>query len=610
MRSSTLVRQRVPAPPGAIPIRHRVRTRWGLVMLPLSHRFSRHPQRYLEIFRIMRKYKLHLMAAQLGMIHLHPDDVPSSYDPGADYSELFAGALEELGPCFIKLGQLMSTRPDLLPPSYIKALSRLQDRITPVPAEKIVRIIESDLGRPCSELFQSFDLTPTATASVAQVHRAVLHDGTEVAVKVLRPGVREQTHIDLEVLHEMVGFITRHLSFALLTNLDQMVTEMGEGLRGDVDLVQEAENTRLIGRQLSEFTLLQTAEVFAEYSTQNVITLTFIHGKHLPQVSPEELASVDTAAIARELLSAYFKQIIVNGVFHCDPHPGNILLCDNGRLTLLDFGMVGRFDVEEKDNIIQLLLAFAERRGKRVANAYLEMIDVPEAFNRRAFFEDVGNFVSRYDDMSGGRMGLGTAFLELLRIADAHHTPIPSSMTLLSKAMFNLDGTITRLAPDLNPVDLIREYMLKVMEMRVEAEASTATSFAWTLDAWHLLQNSPQRVDSILEKLSSGQLMMQLEVSRLEQTANTLDRAAGRLSRGVLAGSIVVACGYVLGALLGARESRKRINRGLGSEDRGLSRGPEGSRVKALSPRSSVLSPEAKRSAGGTAYGRYRRRPQ
>lgn len=516
----------------------------------LTRRFSRHPERYLEIYRILRKYELHHIAAQFMTAHHHEEEEEeiglNGLHDEEDHAPGLASALEELGPSWIKLGQLLSTRPDLLPPNYIAALSRLQDTVTPVPADKVMTIIESELGAQVDELFLEFDREPLATASLAQVHRALLHDGTEVAVKVQRPGVRQRIEIDLEVMHEMARFATRFTAFGKRYDLVQMVRELEHSLSQELDFQVEADNTRLISRQIAEFQRLTTPTVYSSYTSRRVLTLSFVHGRHLADVSSAELRELDTKAIAQELLSAYLKQIVIDGVFHCDPHPGNIFLCDDGRLALMDFGMVGRFDSGQKDHIILLLLAFAERLGERVAETYLEMMELPKGFDRRSFVQDVRALVSRYHDMSGGRMALGTALLDLTRLSQAHGTPVPSAMTLLGKAMLNLDGTIRALSPELDPVQLIREYMLQVMEKRVGSQLSGGRVFAWVLDMKHLFENSPRRADTILDKLANDQITLRLEVEQLDEAIKTVNRATRRLALSVLVGSAIIGGGFIL----------------------------------------------------------------
>jgi ubiquinone biosynthesis protein len=519
----------------------------------LTSRFSRHPERYVEIFRILRKYELHHVAAEFGMRHRHEEEDDLSLLNGHheeeeedDHAQGLANALEELGPCFIKLGQLLSTRPDIMPPHYIEALKRLQNTVKPVPSDKVTAIIETELGTPVSELFQSFDCEPLATASMAQVHQAVLRDGTEVAVKVQRPGVRNQIEIDLEVLHEVANLATKYTPFGKRYALLQIVRELEQSLSQELDFRLEADNTRLIGRQIADFERLTTPIVFNEYSSRRVLTLGFIHGRHLAKISRSELAQLNSPIIAKELLSAYLKQIVIDGVFHCDPHPGNIIMCDDGRLALMDFGMIGRFDAGLKDNIILLLLAFSERQGERVADIYLEMIELPKDVNRRAFTQDVRNLVSRYHDMSGGRMAIGSALLDLTKIAQSHSTPVPSAMTLLGKAMLNLDGAIRVLSPELDPVQLIRDYMMQVMEKRVRGQLSPGRTFAWVLDMKHLFENSPRRTDMILDKLANDQLTMRLEIEHLDDAVKSLNRAANRLSLSMILASMIIGGGFLV----------------------------------------------------------------
>jgi ubiquinone biosynthesis protein len=515
------------------------------LMTLFTNRFSQHPERYIEIVGVLRKYELHHIIAKFLLSHRHEEEVDDTlllpaHQEEDDHAEGLAKAFEELGPCFIKLGQLLSTRPDVLPADYIAALSRLQNTVTPVAHEKIAAIIESELEAPISELFQSFDSTPLATASMAQVHRAILRNGDEVAVKVQRPGVRQRIEIDIEILHEIARFATKYTSFGRRYGFFQIIRELERSLSQELDFRLEADSTRIIGKQIADFQRLTTPTVYDEYTTRRVLTLSFLHGRHLVQVSREELDKLDSRTIAKELLSAYLKQIVIDGVFHCDPHPGNIFLTDDGRLALMDFGMVGRFDASQKDRIILLLLAFSERLGDRVADTYLDMIEIPADVDRRSFTQDVCGLVSRYHDMSGGRMAIGTALLDLTRLAQSHQTPVPSAMTLLGKAMLNLDGTIRVLSPTLDPVQLIREYMLKVMEKRVVGQLSPGRVFAWVLDMKQLLENTPRHTEVILDKLANDQITIRLEVEHFDQAVKSMNRAANRLSLSIIAASLII----------------------------------------------------------------------
>src|SRR5437588_58537 len=416
--------------------------------------------------------------------------------------------------------------------------------------ERYMQIVQAELQKPVDELFQSFDQQPLATASMAQVHRAVLRNGDEVAVKVQRPGVRQRIEIDLEVLREIAQFAARYTAIGARYGLVQMVHELATSLNQELDFRIEAENTRRIGRQIAGFSRLCTPTVYSEYTSPRVLTLSFLKGRHLADVSRDELKALDPRAIAADLLSAYMKQIAIDGVFHCDPHPGNILLTDDGRLALMDFGMVGRFDAGQKDKMILFLLAFSERLGERVAETYLDMIQQPRDLDQHAFTQDISALVSRYHDMSGGRLGLGSALLDLTRLAYQNRVPVPTSMTLLGKTMLNLDGAISVLSAELDPVELIRNYMLDVMLKRVADQLSPGRVFAWVLDMKHLFENSPRRTDIILGKLADDRLTVRLDVHHLDDSTRALSRAATRLAVGVLAGSALIGGGQVLSALI------------------------------------------------------------
>lgn len=505
----------------------------------LANQLTRHPSRYAKIMHIIHKYQIYHIITRLGALHRYGNRNLSgdTLQEHRIYAEKLAKALEELGACFIKLGQVISTRPDLLPSPYITALSRLQHTVTAVPGDQIAAIVEYDLGRPLSDIFQFFDLKPLATASIAQVHKAVLHDGSHVVIKVQRPGVQQQIEVDVEVMQEIARFVTRHTPLGARYGLTSMVQEIKQSLSQELDFLQEADNTQSISRDIREFRHLMTPTIYPAYSSRRVLTLSFIPGCPLAQVPSGKSCHAEPATVATELLSAYLKQIVVNGLFHCDPHPGNILLVDDGRLALLDFGMIGRLDARQIDHLILLLLAFSERRGERVADIYLEMIETPERFDRRAFTQEICTLVCRYHDMSEKGIEIGRALLDLATVASVYHTAIPANFTLLGKALLNLDGTLRILSPNLNLTQTIRHYMQQVIRQRMLTQISPGRSAAWLLDAKHLIENTLQRSEAILDRLAHDQFSTRVQVEHLDET---IQRAARRLSFGMVVSSFIL----------------------------------------------------------------------
>ncbi|HEU5227949.1 MAG TPA: AarF/UbiB family protein [Ktedonobacteraceae bacterium] len=507
----------------------------------LAAQLTRHPRRYIEILHIMHKYHLLRVAAQLGMLNQQYGQRVGGDQEADDVclenAERLSRALEELGTCFIKFGQVMSTRPDLLPLPYIVALSRLQDRITPVAGDKIIAIIEKELGAPLNTLFSSFDPHPLATASIAQVHQATLPDGTPVVVKVQRPGVQAQVERDIEVMQEITRFVTRYTSLNSHYRISQILQEIKLSLSQELDFQQEADNTRLVSQGMREFPHLVTPEIYPDYISRQVLTASFLHGRHLTQVPHSELRCIDTVTIAQELLSAYIKQMVIDGTFHCDPHPGNILLTDDGRLALLDFGMVGRFDAEQKEQVLLLLLAFAERQGERVADIYTNMTQVSHTCDRHGFTQQICTLISRYHDRSNDHLEIGKGLLEVAALAQSYHMAVPAQLTLLGKAMLNLDGTLRVLAPELNFVQIIRSYMERIMQERALIHLSEGRAYSWFLDTRHLIDHLPRRANTIVDKLAHDQLTIQMRIHSLE---GAIQQAARKLSFGLIVSSLLL----------------------------------------------------------------------
>jgi ubiquinone biosynthesis protein len=516
-----------------------------LIKTCMSRKFTNHPERYVEILHILQKYKLYHLLSQLGPLQQPESETyaPDTHQAHEAYAEDLTCALEELGPCFIKFGQVMSTRPDMLPLPYVQALSRLQNTVKPVPTDKIMEIIEYELGASHTKLFRCIDHEPLATASIAQVHKAVLHNGSQVVIKVQRPGIQQQVETDMEVMQEVAHFLTKYTPFGLRYGLLQIVQELKQSLSQELDFQQEADNTYLVGLILRDFPCLTTPTVYREYISRRVLILSFVHGRSLTLIPSEELKHIDTSTIAQNLFAAYLKQMTINGIFHCDPHPGNILLTYDGHLALLDFGMVGHFDNNQKENVILLMLAFSEGRGERVADTYLRMVEAPEEFDSQAFAQEISALVNRYHDMDHRHMDIGRALLDIVALARSYHTPIPANFTLLGKAMLNLDGTLRTLSPDFNPIPVIRHYMRQVMQQQALDQVSLIRSYNWLLDAKHLTENMPYQADLISDKLAHDRLTIRLKIERLDKT---FQQATRRLSLSMIVSSAMIGASLLL----------------------------------------------------------------
>ena len=323
---------------------------------------AHHLARYKDIAALLVKH-----GRADGVRDFDPSDPAASPATEADAEKLVTD-LEAMGPTFIKLGQLLSTRADLLPAVYLEALSRLQDDVEPVPFEAIEESVTTEIGARMSKAFQFFDAKPLASASLGQVHRAVLRDGRPVAVKVQRPGVRKQVVDDMEVIEELAEFVDDHTKLGRSYGFGGMVEEFRRSIMAELDYRVEAANLRLLASLLADYDRIVVPEPVDDYTTNVVLTMELIDGRNVGSLGPLARQEIDGAALASQLFDAYLDQILIHGFVHADPHPGNVLLTSDGRLALIDLGMVARVGPELQDALVRLLIALSEGHGTEVAS--------------------------------------------------------------------------------------------------------------------------------------------------------------------------------------------------------------------------------------------------
>ena len=388
-----------------------------------------HLKRYAGMARLLYKYGNRDLVARAGL----EDALDEGDEPrpaSAQAATELAADLERLGPTYIKLGQLLSTRADLLPASYLEALSRLQDRVEPFSFSDVERIVQEELGVRISKGFQQFDAEPIAAASLGQVHRATLRDGREVAVKVQRPDARAQVGHDLRAFGEIAEFLDRHTSAGRQAAFAEVVEEFRKTILEELDYRREAQNLRTLRANLEQFPLLFVPAPIDDYSTSRVLTMEFVPGRKIKSMSPVMRVDLDGAAYADQLLQAYLKQIIIDGFFHADPHPGNVLLADDGRLALIDLGMVSRLSATRQEQLLKLLLAVAEGRGDDAAAATMRIGHQLDTFNREAIERDVSSMVVKYRDASLRDIQAGSVLLEISRAGGQHGLRMPTELAL------------------------------------------------------------------------------------------------------------------------------------------------------------------------------------
>jgi len=472
--------------------------------------------------------------------------VPTDGDVAEDAPEALAADLEKLGPTFVKLGQVLSTRPDLLPPQYLEALTRLQDQVQPFPYADVQRIVEAELGARLSKAFSQFEEQPIAAASLGQVHRAALRDGRIVAVKVQRPDIARTVAADLEALDEVAQFLTNHTDAGKRYDLVGMVQEFRTALEAELDYVQEANNLRLLGNNLSEFDAIVIPQPVEGYTSTRVLTMDYVDGTKVTKITPIVALDLDRGVLADTLVRAYLKQIVIDGVFHADPHPGNVLITTDGLLGLIDLGMMGRISPQMQDRLLKLLLAISEGRGEEAAEVAVTLGEKLPEFNEAGFRRDISALVGKIGHQSVADFQIGRVFLDLSALINDNAMRAPAELTMLGKTLLHLDEVARALDPALDVNEAIRRNGIDLMSRRMRKVVTSGSVIASVLEAKEFAAKLPGRVNRVLDALAASELKMKVELIDDGVIIEGLQKVANRITLGLILAAMIVSAAMVM----------------------------------------------------------------
>ena len=501
-------------------------------------------KRYKDVVALLVKYGRSdlVQQADLEMTGVgHSQALAPTADPKA---EELASDLEQLGPTFIKLGQLLSTRGDLLPEPYLEALARLQDHIEPFPFDEVEEIVSIELGARLSKLFLEFDREPTAAASLSQVHRARMRDGRMVVVKVQRPGVRETIVKDLEALEEITGFIDVHTEVGKRYEFSNMLSELRQTLLHELDFKREAGNLRRLRDSLREFEHIVIPEPVDDFTTSRVLTMDYIAGKKITSLSPLRLMEVDGPSLSEELFRAYLKQILVDGFFHADPHPGNVFITDDNRIAIIDLGMVGHITGSFQENLLRLLLAISEGRGDEAAEASMRMGEPKPNFAKHDFENQVANLVAQHSDSN--RIDAGHVVLEITRISADCWFRLPGEFTLIAKALLNLDRVVYTLFPDFDPNEVIRDEATSILTRRIIKSIEPGSVLTRVIEVKEFVERLPNRVNKILDAIGNNELKIGVDAIDERVVLDGLQKVANRITLGLVLAALIVGAALMM----------------------------------------------------------------
>jgi predicted unusual protein kinase regulating ubiquinone biosynthesis (AarF/ABC1/UbiB family) len=500
----------------------------------------RHLGRYAQIASLLVKHGRPLRAGTRDDL-----EVLDQPDVVAD-AEALAADLEARGPTFVKLGQLLSSRADLLPAPYLEALARLQDDVAPFGFADVERIVESELGVRLSAGFQRFDHEPMACASLGQVHAAVLRSGRPVAVKVQRPGAREQVAEDLTAIEELAAFVDAHTHAGDTLQLAGMVAEFRRAVTAELDYEQEAENLRTLRRLLDGYERIVVPEPVDDYTTSTVLTMDLIEGRNIGSLGPLAQMELDGRPLAETLFRAYLDQILVHGFVHADPHPGNVLITTAGDLALIDLGMVTRLSPELQDALIRLLAAISEGNGAEAADLLTSIGERTDDFDQDGYRSEVGRLVVSHQTTTVGQLRAGDVVAALTRAAVVHGLRPPPEMTMVGKALLNLDEVARILDPTFDPNAAIREHAAEILQRKLLDGLTPGNVVRAAMDAREFAQHLPGRVNRVMDALAEGELTLKVEGIDQDALLSTIRTLGNRVTSGLVIAALIVGAAMIM----------------------------------------------------------------
>ena len=453
--------------------------------------------------------------------------------------------LEDLGPTFVKFGQLLSLRPDLLPAELIDELRKLQDDVPPVSFESIRAVIEEELSSSLEDVFFRFDEAPIAAGSLAQVHRAVLDTGREVvAVKVQRPGIRSIIEKDLAILEAIVRRLEKRMERLHIWDLPNLVNELRRSLTHELDFSREARNMKIARDNLAQIANMRVPEVFDDYTTEGLLTMELMQGKKLKEVSEQELANKEH--LAKTILETTLVQILDHGFFHADPHPGNIMLLDGNVLCLLDWGMVGRLSTEARYGLIDFVQTIIEKDTDKILWILSQFAEIGAGANPKMIQREILDILDSFHGVPLYKINLGRLVLDVVHLLREQCIRLPADMAIMAKALVTAEGTARQLYPELNVIKEAQPHVEKIARKRWQPEALWLGLKKGLYRLLYLQKNIPGRIEHIIEILDKGELKFRFQHENLSGLRRTLETITNRLTFGIIIAALIIGSSMII----------------------------------------------------------------
>ncbi|MEN6356437.1 MAG: AarF/ABC1/UbiB kinase family protein [Armatimonadota bacterium] len=512
----------------------------------LLDKSRRHLQRYRQIARILAKHGWGWMVGRLGLAE-HLGKVPHIQEKVGAPAHI-REILEELGPTFVKMGQILSTRPDIIPEPYISELAKLQDTAPTVDFAQIREVIESEFGIGLEELYKEFSVEPLAAASLAQVHCAKLLDGTQVIVKVQRPHIRDVVDTDLEIMYKRAQFLEQHWERARTYGILDIVDEFAITIREELDYSREARNTDRLREIISDERHVHVPHVYWHLTTGKVLTLQAIDGIKITEVAQNPIPGVDNKELSKRFAASFFEQVFVDGFFHADPHPGNVLVTKEGEIALLDCGQVGHLDPENRAGAIRMLMAFEQQDARILADEILNLGISQNEVDVRRFTQDLGKVLRSYYNVPARSVNMGQLLTRVLNVSASYKVRLPASFAVLGKVFANVEGICRQLDTDFNFTEVARGYVGKAVRSELRSENNVTELFRALVAARDFLFTLPEHLDKLVRKAVEGTLRVEFKHQGLDEVSRTFQSAANRISIALIVAGTIVGSSLVVTA--------------------------------------------------------------
>lgn len=515
-------------------------------------RTYRHMQRYRQILTVLFKYGFGDLVVALKIEQYLEIGLQMISRKRREKIETLSRAvrvrmvLEELGPTFLKMGQILSTRPDILPVEFMQELSKLQDEVPPFPYSEVKATIQKELNKSVGQKFSSFDEQPLAAASIGQVHKAKMPDGKNVVVKIQRPGIQRTIKVDLEIMMHLAGLMELHLEGWDIQRPTRIVEEFARTLEKELDYTLEAAHMERFARQFEDEPAVYVPQVYREATTSRVLTMEHISGIKASDIDRLEKEGLDRSEIARQGLILIMKQIFVHGFFHADPHPGNIFVLPDNVICYIDFGMMGRLDLETRERFADLIMSIVHRDEREATKVLLRLTLSEEEPNYPALQKDTAEFMDKHCYRPLKDVELGALLHQLLEMATRHRLGVPPDLFLMIKALSTVEGLGRILDPDLDVIEQATPFIKHIQLNRIHPRRIAKDMASSGTDLFHLLKDIPGEVRTILKLARQGKVKIEFEHRGLEPMIAANDRISNRLSFAVVLASLVIGSGLIV----------------------------------------------------------------